>query len=98
MAAWNTPARNAAISKRPCDQKTRWVFLENAPKWERYLRHGVRCAIGVRGAHCIAFSTRTDQGGALIFILKIFKPRGKFSARQRIALSGLGAGRQLIPR
>src|SRR5258708_35357718 len=26
-----------------------------------YLRHGVRCAIGVRGAHCIKFSTRTDQ-------------------------------------
>jgi len=27
-----------------------------------HLRHGVRCAIGVRGAHCIKFSTRTDQG------------------------------------
>jgi hypothetical protein len=26
MAGWNTPARNAAINKRPCDQKTRWVF------------------------------------------------------------------------
>jgi hypothetical protein len=24
MAGWNTPAGNAAISKRPCDQKTRW--------------------------------------------------------------------------
>jgi len=22
MAGWNTSARNAAISKRPCDQKT----------------------------------------------------------------------------
>ena len=26
MAGWNTPARNAGINKRPCDQKTRWVF------------------------------------------------------------------------
>jgi hypothetical protein len=26
MAGWNTPARNAAINKRPCDQKTRCVF------------------------------------------------------------------------
>jgi hypothetical protein len=26
MAGWNTSARNAAINKRPCDQKTRWVF------------------------------------------------------------------------
>jgi hypothetical protein len=23
MAGWNTPARNAAIAKGPCDQKTR---------------------------------------------------------------------------
>jgi len=29
MAEWNTPARNAAIKKRPCDQKTRWVFRDN---------------------------------------------------------------------
>ncbi len=26
-----------------------------------HLRRGVRCATGVRGAHCIKFSTRTDQ-------------------------------------
>jgi hypothetical protein len=26
MAGWNTPARNAAIAKRPCDRKTQWVF------------------------------------------------------------------------
>jgi hypothetical protein len=26
MAGWNTPARNAAINKRPCDQETRLVF------------------------------------------------------------------------
>src|SRR6266850_139046 len=26
QAGWNTPARNAAINKRPCDQKTQWVF------------------------------------------------------------------------
>jgi hypothetical protein len=26
MAGWNTPARNAAITKRLCDQNTRWVF------------------------------------------------------------------------
>jgi hypothetical protein len=26
MAEWNTPARNAAIIKGPCDQKARWVF------------------------------------------------------------------------
>ena len=26
MAEWNTPAGNAAINKRPCDQKIRWVF------------------------------------------------------------------------
>ena len=26
MAVWNTPARNAAINKRPCDQKTQLVF------------------------------------------------------------------------
>jgi hypothetical protein len=24
MAGWNTPARNAAIHKRPCDPKARW--------------------------------------------------------------------------
>jgi hypothetical protein len=26
MAEWNTPARNAAINKGPCDQKAQWVF------------------------------------------------------------------------
>ncbi len=33
-----------------------------------HLRRGVLCAIGVRGAHCIKFSTRTRSRGALIFI------------------------------
>jgi hypothetical protein len=26
IAGWNTPARNAAINKRPCNQKTLKVF------------------------------------------------------------------------
>jgi hypothetical protein len=26
MAGWDTPVRNAATNKRPCDQKDRWVF------------------------------------------------------------------------
>jgi hypothetical protein len=26
MAGWNTPARNAAIIKKPCDQKAQWAL------------------------------------------------------------------------
>jgi hypothetical protein len=37
MAGWNTPARNAAISKRPCDQKTRWGF---GHRWQEQHRSG----------------------------------------------------------
>jgi hypothetical protein len=32
MAGWNTPARNAAISKRPYDQKTRCVLGHLSPR------------------------------------------------------------------
>ena len=34
MAGWNTPARNAAINKRPCDQKTRSSLSDTgSPFW-----------------------------------------------------------------
>ena len=79
MAGWNTPARNAAISKRPCDQKTRQVFghcwqgqhrseVENAPKWGRLStsRCSVRHRCSWRALHQIQYPDRSR--GALIFI------------------------------
>lgn len=52
MAGWNTPARNAAITKRPCDQKTRWVF-DNC--WEGRHQSG-RCSQTDLHGGCLRWS------------------------------------------
>ena len=59
-----TPTRSARMRRSMHDGESRTVFPFGAARVDSgddCLRYGVRCAIGVRRAHGIKFSTRTDE-------------------------------------